>query len=85
MQSTHAALEFVLNFPDIAKDWNESKYLVQVTVPSKDDLERFRDTLDFHNLKYYAFYEPDLNNELTALCIEPDPLTLKLIKKLKLL
>jgi len=85
VQSTHAALEFVLNFPDIAKDWNESKYLVQVTVPSKDDLERFRDTLDFHNLKYYAFYEPDLNNELTALCIEPDPLTLKLIKKLKLL
>lgn len=85
MQSTHAALEFVLNFPDIAKDWNKSKYLVQVTVPSKEDLERFRDTLDFHNLKYYAFYEPDLNNELTALCIEPDPLTLKLIKKLKLL
>jgi len=85
VQSTHAALEFVLNFPEIAQDWNQSKYLVQVTVPSKNDLEAFRDTLDFHGLKYYAFHEPDLGDELTALCIEPNPLTLKLIKKLKLL
>jgi hypothetical protein len=27
--------------------------------------------LDSHNIKFYAWYEPDLNNELTALAAEP--------------
>lgn len=85
VQSAHSIAEFIFSFPEIAKDWHQSNYLVQVTVPSKIDLEAFKDTLDFYGLKYCPFYEPDLNDELTALCVEPSPLSLKLIKKLKLL
>lgn len=85
MQSTHAALEFTFKFTELAKSWHESNYLVQVTTPTLNALKELKTKLDLIGLRYVAFYEPDIGNELTALCIEPDPLTQKLIKKLKLL
>jgi hypothetical protein len=36
-------------------------------------------------LAYTAFREPDIGNEITAIAIEPSPLTQKLVSKIPLL
>jgi hypothetical protein len=59
--------------------------LIQVTVENEQELKFLVDILSAEGLSFFAFHEPDLNNQITAVCIEPSPLTQKLIKKFPLL
>jgi len=48
-------------------------------------LENLIDKLKANNLNYVAFYEPDINNQLTAICIEPNELSHKLTSSIPLM
>lgn len=72
MQSIHAAIEFCHEYPEIAKDWHvKSNSICLLEVNDLDELNKVIDKLKSKNIKYSLFKEPDFNNELTSIAIEP--------------
>lgn len=72
VQASHAAIEFVFEHPTIAKDWHKiSKYLVFLSVNNLDELSKLSEKLKSKGIKVSSFHEPDLNNALTAIALEP--------------
>ena len=92
VQASHAAIEFIYEHPQLAKDWyNNSKYLVFLSVNNQKDLLELTEKLSWKGILFSKFYEPDLDDELTAITLEPSsrarrvvssiPLMLKELKK----
>lgn len=84
VQSTHAAIDFIFQHPDRAGPWHESNYLVQLTTQDEDELRELITKCEESFLAHTVFKEPDLDNQITAIAIEPSPLTQKIVKKLPL-
>jgi Peptidyl-tRNA hydrolase PTH2 len=85
VQSSHAAIEFQHEHPEIAKEWNtNSKYLIFLSVENEQKLKFFLEKIKFYDLKYSTFFEPDIGNQLTAIAIEPGERTQKLTSNLPL-
>lgn len=71
-QSVHASLEFFNQYPDLAKEWiTQSSYLVCLAAKDEQELEALLFKAKQRNILVVEFREPDLNNQLTALCLEP--------------
>ena len=86
VQSTHAAINFIFEHPGRAGPWfNNSNYLVQLEVKNENQLKLLMQNCDRLQLAYTAFREPDIGNCITAIAIEPSPLTQKLVSKIPLL
>jgi len=86
VQSTHAAIDFVFEHPTRAGPWHkESNTLVMLTVKNVSGLRHLMRKCDYLRLSYTVFREPDIGNEITAICIEPHPETYKMVAKLPLL
>jgi len=86
VQSTHAAIDFVFEHPTRAGPWyKNSNTLVMLTVKDVDGLKKLIKKCDYLRLEYTVFREPDMGNEITAICIEPHPETYKMVSKLPLL
>lgn len=86
VQSTHAAINFIFEWPARASPWfNESNTLVQLTVKNEHQLRLLIGNCERHQLCHTVFREPDIGNQITAVAIEPSPLTQKLVSKLPLL
>lgn len=84
-QTTHAAIDFCLQNPEIANEWNAlSNYLVCVSARDEPDLDKIIRKCKERDLRHYVFREPDIGNEITAVCIEPSDLTQKIISNLPL-
>jgi peptidyl-tRNA hydrolase len=84
-QLCHALRQFSNDHPEIDKEWfNNSNYICLLAVASESDLINLINKSEELELKYSKFLEPDLNNSLTAICIEPGKLTKKLVNNLKL-
>ena len=72
LQVAHAAIEFQHEHPKIASQWNTySKYLVFLSVENEQKLNQFLQKIKFYDLKYSTFHEPDIDNQLTAIALEP--------------
>lgn len=72
VQTAHAIADFAHEFPDQFKKWKqESNSIICLSVKDEQELEKFCTTLDKKEIKYVKFYEPDVNNQLTAICLEP--------------
>lgn len=72
VQSQHAVAEFILFNNEIAKEWFEtSNSIISLAAKDQEDLFKLCTKLDKLGIVYRAFYEPDINNELTAVCIQP--------------
>ena len=85
VQAAHAAIEFQHEHPNIAKEWNTySKYLVFLTVENEEALNHYLEKIKFYDLKHTIFTEPDIDNQLTAIAIEPSERTQKLVSRLPL-
>lgn len=79
-QGTHAALLFAAMFPVLASYWfDEHNNLV---VLQSEDLVTLANDLEVKGLRLARFFEPDLDNKLTAICVEPAGK--KALRKLKL-
>ena len=85
VQSAHAAVDFQHQHPEISKQWNtQSNYLIILSVENEEQLLLFLEKVKWKNIKYTAFREPDIDNELTAIAIEPGEKSRKLTSKLPL-
>lgn len=86
MQSTHAAINFIFEHPDRAGPWfYNSNYLVQLEVSNEKQLELLIQNCLIRELKHTVFREPDIENQITAVAIEPSELTQKLVSRIPLL
>lgn len=85
VQAAHAAIEFQHEHSQIAKHWNtHSKYLVFLSVPDENSLMFLLEKIKIQELKHSIFREPDMNNQMTAIAVEPTEKTMKLCSKLPL-
>lgn len=71
-QSNHSAIEFAIHFPRTVKKWHEtSNYIACVSARDEDHLlDLCRQAVD-KGLKCSLFREPDIDDQATALAIEP--------------
>lgn len=69
-----AVAQWLLEHPN--QEWNNS-YLIYLYA----DLDKWKVRLDLVNKDYSSFYEPDLDNQLTAIALQDDG---RMFKKLKL-
>ena len=86
VQSGHAAIGFVLQYLDIAKDWHTiSNYLAFLTTSDEEALEELVRKAEQRGIKHSLFFEPDIDNQLTAVAFEPSDLTRRLTSNCSLL
>jgi peptidyl-tRNA hydrolase len=85
LQSGHAAIDFQHEHPEVAKDWNQnSNYLIFLSAKDESHLEQLLQKAEFKGLRTTSFREPDLDNQLTAIALEPSPTTKRLVSSLPL-
>lgn len=85
VQSVHAAVDFCIRNPELAKDWNTiSNYIVCVSVKDELALIRLINKCESKGLLYEVFREPDIGNAITSICIEPSDITQRVISNLPL-
>jgi len=77
VQAGHAVAEWLLR----DRTW-KNETLVYLGVDKEQDLVDWKDKLNYKNIKYAEFREPDIGNELTAIAALADG---KIFKKLKLI
>lgn len=86
MQSTHAAVNFVFENPDRAGPWfKNSNYLIEKVAPTEEDLYNLAQKCKEKGIVHTVFRESDLDNQITAIALEPSELTERLVRKLPLL
>lgn len=86
VQNGHAAIDFTFEHPEVAKDWNQnSNYLIYLTARDEEELEQLLQKAQFRDIRTTSFREPDINNELTAIALEPSQLSRKLVSNLPLM
>jgi hypothetical protein len=86
VQSAHSSIDFQHQYPIVAKDWNQnSNYLVFLSVKDESELICYINKFANANLKYTIFREPDIDNQITAITVEPSEKSRKLTSNLPLL
>ncbi len=84
--SVHAAVNFTFEHPSRAGPWFlSSNYVCLLSVPSENDLFKLLHACRKKGVVYTIFREPDLDNQLVSIALEPGEETQKLVKKLQLL
>ena len=85
VQSIHAAIQFKFEHPEISRDWFEnSNYLGLLSVANEQELVSLIEQAIQKGLKVSVFREPDINDQITAIAIEPGNKSKKLCNRLKL-
>lgn len=81
----HALRQFVKDHPDIDKEWFEkSNYLGFLSVENEHALIKLAEQALAKGIKFSIFREPDIDNQITAIAIEPGPKSKKLCSNLQL-
>ena len=69
-QSLHAVIDFQLKYPEIVKEWREQSDIICSLVATKEELNNLITKIKSKQEVYFVeFFEPDLNNELTAIAV----------------
>lgn len=83
VQSAHALTDFILEHKEVAQNWrNNSNYLCSLSVRDEIALAKLLAKAKEKGIKYSIFREPDLNDSLTAIALEPGEQTRLLCKKI---
>lgn len=69
-QAIHAFRAFVGEYPVLEAFWHEEHN--NIVVLQDDDIEGLVERLRAAGFRLSTFREPDLDNELTAICVEPN-------------
>ena len=86
IQSSHAAIQFQHEHPKLAREWYiHSNYLIFLSMENKQELETFIEKTKTLNIVHSIFREPDINNEITAIALNPCVESNKITSGLKLL
>ena len=65
-QACHALRSFVAEHSEIEREWHDNHN--NIVVLQHDDVSSLAERLEAQGFKLSRFHEPDLNNELTAIC-----------------
>lgn len=49
----------------------DSNYVALLAAKDEGELQKLIDKANQKGIRYVAFYEPDMDNQLTAICFEP--------------
>jgi len=81
----HALRQFTADHPEIDKHWFErSNYLGLLSVNNEIELFSLIEKAERNNIRFSVFKEPDIGDKVTAIALEPGPLTKRLCSNLKL-
>lgn len=84
-QITHCAFQFAKEHPNITIDWMEnSNFICLLQVKNEEELVELTEEVYSENLAYSVFHEPDYDDSLTAIAVEPGQKTKEIMKRLKL-
>lgn len=71
-QSCHAAIQFQKEHPDIQEEWFvKSNYLAILAVEDEEALTRLIEEATRVGIRLSVFREPDIDNAITAIALEP--------------
>lgn len=81
----HALQEFAIQHAQINKLWHkESNYLAFLAAKDEADLFNLAEEATKKGINFSLFREPDIDNQLTAIALEPGIKSKKLCRDLKL-
>jgi hypothetical protein len=81
----HAAIQFQYDYPEWAKSWfDNSEYLALLAVNNEKELQDLAFVFKCKDIDYSAFFEPDINNQMTAITVEPSIRAKKICSQLPL-
>lgn len=84
-QAVHGAFLFAHEYANQTLAWHtHSQYLVVLTVENEVELIRLGLAATQQKIRTSHWYEPDMNDELTALVLEPTERASKLVSQLPL-
>lgn len=82
VQAGHAVAEYLISFPS---SWR-NETLIYLRAKDEQDMNRWLGILvDLPNTEVCPFFEPDLNDELTAMAFISNPITDELMKNERLI
>lgn len=85
MQSGHSIAEFAHKHFSKFQDWiNTSNYLISLSVDNEDELQKLYLELTTNDADVIAFHEPDIGNQMTAICFFGTPEMRKITQSLDL-
>ena len=85
VQSQHAAFEFAVQHPEITRRWHEvSNYLCFLSVANESELYDLISLAKDQEIKMSVFREPDIDNAITAIALEPGEKSKALCSRLSL-
>lgn len=71
-QSCHVCFEFQKNHIELTKLWNEeSNYIVILSCKDEEAINKLIHKAERKNIRFSIFREPDLDNQITAIALEP--------------
>lgn len=84
-QTAHSVAEFAHEFPNQFIDWKtNSNYIISLSADNENKLQRLYNKLQDYGADVVAFTEPDIGDQLTAICYYGTPELRKITNKLKL-
>ena len=84
-QSGHAIVEFSKSFNNKYIEWhNNSNYLIVLEIRNEEELKDLYNKLKWYGAHVVAFYEPDIDNQMTSICYYGTPEMIKITQKLDL-
>jgi len=85
VQTTHSAFRFAQQFPDLTTGWmRDSEYLVSLSIDNEEKLKSLYNKLQDNGAHVVGFTEPDIGDQLTAICYYGTPEMRKHTEKLEL-
>ena len=70
VQSAHALADFAVKFTNEFKQWQMGSNYLCCLEASEPKINRLIEKLDYLEIKYEIFREPDIGNQMTALAVE---------------
>lgn len=84
-QSCHAIADFAHELPQFFKSWKDkSNYLISLATQDEQSLQKLYDKLRERGAPIIAFREPDIGDELTAICFYGLPHYRRIVSNLPL-
>lgn len=73
VQTAHALADFAVEHPEEFKAWQLGSNYLCCLESSLDWINDTIQRLNFYGVKFTVFREPDIGNEITAICVESLP------------
>lgn len=84
VQASHSNIQFLIEHPQISKEWYKNPYLAALSTKDENSLKNIIKKAEEKGIKYSVFREPDIDNQITAITLEPSDKTRRLTSSLPL-